>query len=531
MTKMFDATRLDSSDAVGLIDDILTSVTECSMVGADPDGNIFLWNEGARRLYGWAPDEVVGKANIDILHTPEEVSDGLLTRILTTALDRGRWEGTVSRVHKDGTHLVVHVVATSMGGVGPIGRGVLLVGKDASAELRLTHDRHETPSFTRMFEGSMSPLVITDPIGTVVDANFLMESLTGRTRGELIGSSFRDLFTDARKADAVTGLALRDGRLTGCELTLRRREDEANVICNAATVYDATGKLYGLFIAVIDITEQKRYRGELEVENAQLERRNQGKDSFLATMSHELRTPISIVLGFTSILLKDPGVDLSEKNRKLLKTVESAGQHQLAIVNDLLDLARITSGNWTGDFRRIGCRVEAEELVAQLSVLAQAKGIGLRAVTPAAEISIVTDPRTLRQILFNLAGNAIKFTAKGEVRVEVHRRRRDGGSVAFDVVDTGIGIRPEDQARMFEAFEQARRDNMVEGTGLGLFVSQRLASQLGGVITFKSELGKGSVFTLALPVRPNGTGRSPQVRASRRVRRNASPAEGVLAGS
>src|SRR5258706_13604647 len=157
MTRMFDANGLSAADAVGLIDDILAASTVCSIVGTDLDGNITMWNEGARRLYGWEPEEVVGRANRDILHTPEEIASGLPKQILATTLEQGRWEGTVSRVHRDGSHLVVHVVATPMGGLGEgDSRGVLLIGTDASNDLRLTHNLPETQSFTRMFEANMS---------------------------------------------------------------------------------------------------------------------------------------------------------------------------------------------------------------------------------------------------------------------------------------------------------------------------------------------------------------------------------------
>jgi PAS domain S-box-containing protein len=507
---MIDRSLLKGPLSAELLQQVLLASPEYSIVGVDVVGDIVLWNEGAHRLYGWPPGEIIGRArSAALLHVPENVATSLPDRMLAAAREEGRWEGVVSSLRMDGSTFVSHTSVTprvsARGGL----LGFLLVSSDVSDELRLTHHRRATQSFTRMFDSNMSPLLTTDPSGAIIDLNSQVEPLMGAPREDLLGSAFEDHFTDPYGALAMTEVALRDGTHGDHELTVRRDDDtEVEVLCNAAAVFDATGKLYGVFISLKDITERKRHQREierhqreLELKNVQLERADRGKDRFLASMSHELRNPLNVMLGFTGALLMGMAGEPNEELRRHLQTVESAGKHQLAIINDLLDLARIEDGKWVGDFQPVGCRSVAREVIAFLEVRATVKGLRLSVAAPAREITVVTDRRAVTQILINLASNAINFTERGEVRVEIRRRHPDGvPAIAFDVVDTGAGIEADDQAKLFDAFEQAQRSTAAhEGTGLGLYISQRLARVLGGEISFRSRLGEGSTFTFTLP--------------------------------
>jgi protein-histidine pros-kinase len=198
--------------------------------------------------------------------------------------------------------------------------------------------------------------------------------------------------------------------------------------------------------------------------------------------------------------MKLPG-PLNADQEKQLGTVQTSARHLLALINDLLDLAKIDAGKVQLHLEQTECRDVIEEAVASLRPLAERKGLQL--MVPAMENGLVlrTDRRALSQIVLNLLNNAIKFTERGSVKLEVARRRVDGkGLVEISVQDTGRGVRAEDQAKLFEAFVQvdamARREQ--EGTGLGLHLSQKLAELLGGRITVASEYGKGSTFTLQL---------------------------------
>jgi protein-histidine pros-kinase len=217
-------------------------------------------------------------------------------------------------------------------------------------------------------------------------------------------------------------------------------------------------------------------------------------------MSHELRTPLNAVLGFTGTLLMGLPGPLNEEQRRQLGTVQSSGKHLLSIINDLLDLAKIESGNLELELVPVVCQVVVKEVADTLRHLVEGKGLKFSVEALDKEIIVHTDRRALSQILINLANNAIKFTDTGEIALALSLA--DGGrSVHFSVADTGVGITPENQGLLFRAFEQVgeAKDQKFEGTGLGLYISQKLAGILGGVITMESTPGTGSTFTLSLP--------------------------------
>jgi len=228
---------------------------------------------------------------------------------------------------------------------------------------------------------------------------------------------------------------------------------------------------------------------------------NQAKDRFLASMSHELRTPLNAIIGFTgTLLMKLPG-PLNADQEKQLRTVQTGANHLLALINDLLDLAKIEAGKVEPTLVPTDCNEVIEEVAASLRPQAEAKGLEF-AVTAPQKLVARTDRRALSQIVINLANNAIKFTERGSIRIRAERREEDGSrALEISVEDTGIGIRPEDQKKLFGAFTQVddSTNRRYEGTGLGLHLSRKLAEALEGRIEVKSEYGKGSIFTLVLP--------------------------------
>ncbi len=232
---------------------------------------------------------------------------------------------------------------------------------------------------------------------------------------------------------------------------------------------------------------------QLEEMNRELVKANKLKDEFLANVSHELRTPLNSIIGFTNIMLKK---ESDEKRRKYLEKILKNAQHLLNLINDLLDLSKIEAGRIEVNMRPTNLTKLVEECIESLRPQAESKGLYLR-FEPVGDVLIETDPDRVRQILLNLLGNAIKFTERGGVTVRIET---SDDFVKIHVIDTGVGIPKEDLDKIFDKFVQVGEKRM-GGTGLGLAISKKLAELLGGKITVRSEVGKGSDFVLWLPLK------------------------------
>lgn len=286
-------------------------------------------------------------------------------------------------------------------------------------------------------------------------------------------------------------------------------KDEAGTVCGHLAVMDTRERDWAE--ADIDVLRlfslraaaeinRMRYQRELEEAKAVAESANHAKSVFMSQMSHELRTPLNGILGFAQLLRREGGVS-AEKMRDGLGIIERSGEHLLEIVNDLLDLARIESGKLELSFGPVDLR-EVLEHVADLARV-RARNAGLT-FTVAVEIdtfaAVMADERVIRQVLLNLLGNAVKFTERGG-RVTLRAARSTTAEnrqlVRFVVEDTGIGIEESELSRIFEPFHRVGTpDRTIEGTGLGLTITQRLVAALNGRISVASQKGRGSTFTV-----------------------------------
>jgi signal transduction histidine kinase len=245
---------------------------------------------------------------------------------------------------------------------------------------------------------------------------------------------------------------------------------------------------------------------ELSAANRQLAEASQHKSQFLASMSHELRTPLNAVIGLTEMMVTNAQRFGTEKALEPLRRVNAAGTHLLGLINEVLDLSKIEAGKLDLNVETVDLPRLVDEVIGTAGQLAGKNGNRLVVDSPDNLAALTTDPMRLKQILLNLLSNACKFTKEGEVALRVRQVANGGDWIELAVADTGIGLTPEQQAKLFQEFTQA--DSLTArrygGTGLGLALSRKLARMMGGDITVASEAGQGSVFTVRLPRGANG---------------------------
>ena len=235
---------------------------------------------------------------------------------------------------------------------------------------------------------------------------------------------------------------------------------------------------------------------QLKERQEELEQAMGVRNRFYASMSHELRTPINAVIGYSTLMIDNIYGPLNEKQREGLQRTLRAARHLLELVNDVLDLSKIEAGKIELAMQRVNIPNLVEDLFVTVRPLADEHGTSLTFERDDDEISVVTDPRRVRQILLNLLSNAIKFGRKKPITVRCNRK--DDGGISIAVIDQGEGISDEDQPRVFEEFVQVSPSQQ-PGTGLGLPISKRLATLLDGSLEVESRPGTGSTFTLHLP--------------------------------
>ena len=355
-----------------------------------------------------------------------------------------------------------------------------------------------------IMDGALDAMVTTDDCGRVIEFNPAAERIFGYPRDAATSRLLADLILPPHRraggdnAVALTGpQAVLDRRI---EMTLVRADGSEFPCEFAVTRSEVDGEV--LFTAHLrDITLRREYERRLREAKEEAERAGSVRTKFLATMSHEIRTPLNAVIGLSGLLLD---MDLDEKQRHHVGILRDSADHLLYLINDILDLAKLDADRIEMEHTVFELEPLLESCVGILQPRADARGLGLRmTIGPDVPRTLIGDPGRIRQILFNIAGNGIKFTKAGEVSIHAEcAGERDGRALIRLVVrDTGIGIPAEIIPQLFQDFSQAEAGGeTLGGTGLGLSISRRLTAKMGGTIDVESTPGRGTVFTIQLPL-------------------------------
>jgi len=352
-----------------------------------------------------------------------------------------------------------------------------------------------------LMEQSRDGIVIIDQDGKVFEANPRYAEMLGYSHEEMQTLHMWDWDIHYTREQLLEMLRLADNKGILHETSQRRKDGtllDVEINANAARF----GERKLSFCVCRDITERKRAEEELLNTKLAAEAASQSKGEFLATMSHELRTPLNSIIGFSDVLLEGMFGSLNEKQTAYINNISKGGKHLLNLINDILDLSKVEAGEMELDYERFYVSLAIDEIKTIISPLAIKKNICLDVKVEPQLGMIGADKTKLKQILYNLTSNAIKFTPeKGYVTIEA---RRSGNFVQVSVMDTGIGISKNDMDKLFQPFKQLNRyiTREYEGTGLGLALVKKFVEMHGGKIRVESKVGEGSIFTFVLPLDP-----------------------------
>lgn len=482
----------------------------------DAQGVCTFLNPEAERILGRSLVDLKGKILHDLVHSIRP--DGAHVQNQDCPIHQTIMSGEVCRSdleyfqHQSGSFFPVSIVASPIIDHGKI-VGSVAVFKDISDRLATDRALRDSEARQRMLlDNAADAVFVANTSQQFVYVNDLAANMLGYSRVGLLGSSMYNLLPLADRELAIRNFLchILEEKHLRAEITLLKKDgDTIPVELNAALLPD--GSIYG---SCRDITERLRFEADLLQAKNDAEAANKAKSEFLATMSHEIRTPMNGIIGMTELALD---TDLSGEQREYLELVKLSSQSLMSIINDILDFSKIESGKIELEKIEFSLRELVASCLRALSLRASEKSIELVYKIDAAIPEIVIgDPGRLRQIMTNLVGNAIKFSEKGEVIVDVQLAHENTSrlDIYFAVTDHGIGIPKAKQSSIFDAFSQADTSTTRKygGTGLGLTISSRLVHCMNGLLALNSEPGKGSTFYFTISL-----AKAEKDRASKRV--------------
>ncbi|HJR65762.1 MAG TPA: ATP-binding protein [Gemmatimonadaceae bacterium] len=514
------------------------------IVITDTSNTIVVLNKRAEQLLGMRPDDSEGRRRA------VEINNLLYSSFLSKAISPGGLGAGARELNlvdpTEGTDLLFEVLAHPLpvemarrGSYLSVLRDVTDLKQAAHQLQRQFHrerlaEQHASRERDRLgliLQNVADPILVTDGKSNIIlmnrQAEELFELTDATRRDQTIIQRVRN--NDTKVTSFISDFALTNDRARRAQVSLVRPSTGAALPMEMVSgkIFDERGEPMAIVSVLHDRTKEvenerlyeelKRFSAELEDrvreatrdleernlrlqwQSQELEKAYRLKSEFLANMSHELRTPINALIGYTSLMLDRIYGDLTAKQEEGLHRIQVSSQHLLALINDILDLAKIEAGKMPVHLERLSLNDLLQDVAAQMEPMVRRKGLDFNVQLPAEPVQMETDRTKVRQIVLNLVSNAMKFTARGSVSIAA---RTDGQQVRIAVSDTGIGIRPQDLEVIFEEFRQVDQSRTREygGTGLGLSITRKLIALLGGDIAVTSHYGRGSTFTVTLPL-------------------------------
>ncbi|MBF0553977.1 MAG: PAS domain S-box protein [Nitrospirae bacterium] len=468
------------------------------IIAVDMDRTIIEFNRAAEAVFGYEAQEMLGRT-IDILYN--DPAEGL--EVYKSLAAASCYRGVVANKRKNGEVFMAYLSASTLKNIDGKPVGFMGISRDITEQRAMEEAVVASEKRYRSLVENMNEFVAEINItGALYFVNKFFSESTGHSVDSLIDSNFYSFI----HPDDLEGLSARcrqamdkGGQIRGCEFRFRNKDGSyIHLLTNADPVYDYMGNLRSLLLVSFDITAMKTVEGQMKNAKDTAEAANAAKSEFLANMSHELRTPMNGIIGMAELLLDTP---LNKGQRKYLSMLRESADSLLALLNGILDFSKIEAGKLELEEIDFDIRDVIEQAVESLSVQAQKKAIlFLSYIAQDVPHMVKGDPVRFKQIIVNLAGNAIKFTEKGEVTVRLETCPEEEGVLRVRVSDTGPGIPADKVNKIFESFTQVdgSTTRRYGGTGLGLAITKRLVTLMQGEIEVISEEGKGSTFDFSV---------------------------------
>ncbi len=490
---------------------LVEDVQDYAIFMLNKDGHFISWNIGAERILGYSEAEIIGKS-FSCIYTPEDIQNQRPEYALRTAVNTGRTQDDRWHVRKDGTWFWANGVVTPLRDQAGNLKGFSKILRDYTQRKQAEEALLKSEERLRLLVENVKDYAIfmLDPDGHVASWNIGAERILGYSEAEIIGQPFSRFFPPEAIGHGAPEQELRKAVAEGQSVQERwhvRKDGTWFWATDVTTALrDETGLLRGFSKVMRDITERKRAEEERaqlllreQAARAEAEAANRTKDEFLSIVSHELRTPLAAILLWTE-LLRDGNLD-EATTAQALEIIERNAKSQSQLIEDLLDISRIITGNLRLSVEMVELVPVIQAAVDTLRLAAEAKGIQLQTVLEPLIGPVLGDAQRLQQIVSNLLSNAIKFTPNGG-RVEIRLTRTDS-EARIIVSDTGRGISSEFLPYVFDRFRQANSTTTrsLGGIGLGLAIVRHLVELHGGTVYAESPgEGRGATFTVSLPL-------------------------------